>query len=213
MNINIIIKEEFEQFLDEEYPSSFNMDYFKSLNSFNKRILYCEEHLRRISSGSSRIVYQIDDEKVLKLSKNQKGIAQNEVEISFSEDSYINYLFAKVHDYHDDYLWLEMELCKKITFGRFEQLTGVKFRDFKDIINYEASLNNGRFKRSKPELSYDYWENEFVVGIIDYFKNYNIPHGDLIRISSYGENKNGEVVLVDFGLDQDTFDTHYSRKK
>ena len=47
--------------MKEDYPASFSMEEFKKLTSFAKRIAYCEEHLQRISSGSSRIVYKIDD--------------------------------------------------------------------------------------------------------------------------------------------------------
>ena len=43
------------------------MKVFKSLPSFAARVRYCNEKLQRISSGSARIVYKIDDEKVLKL--------------------------------------------------------------------------------------------------------------------------------------------------
>ena len=54
------------------YPASFNMEEFKNCNSFAARVRYCQARLPRISSGSSRIVYKIDDEKVLKLAKNAK---------------------------------------------------------------------------------------------------------------------------------------------
>ena len=74
--------------VDEAYPASFNMEEFKNMKSFNQRIQYCEQNLQRISSGSSRIVYRIDDEKVLKLAKNKKGLAQNEAEVDFGTESY-----------------------------------------------------------------------------------------------------------------------------
>ena len=70
--------------IEEEYPISWNVEEFSKLKSFNQRIQYCEKNLTRISSGSSRIAYKIDDTKVLKLAKNKKGIAQNNVEIDYS---------------------------------------------------------------------------------------------------------------------------------
>jgi mRNA-degrading endonuclease RelE of RelBE toxin-antitoxin system len=73
------IKELLRENLLEDYPTSWSIEEFKKLNSFNARIKYCNQHLTRISSGSSRVVYKIDDEKVLKLAKNKKGLAQNEV--------------------------------------------------------------------------------------------------------------------------------------
>ena len=76
--LRVDITNPLDENMDEAYPTSFNIEEFKQLKSFNQRIQYCEQHLQRISSGSSRIVYKIDDEKVLKLAKNKKGLAQNE---------------------------------------------------------------------------------------------------------------------------------------
>ena len=101
--------------IDEEYPISFDMDKFKSLTKFSQRIAYCEANLKRISSGSSRIVYMIDNEKVLKLAKNQKGLAQNSTEIDWGNDYYFEYILAHTIDSSDKDLWVEMELAKKVT--------------------------------------------------------------------------------------------------
>ena len=89
------------------YPVSFNMEEFKTLTTFAQRIKYCSARLPRIGAGSSRIVFQIDDEKCLKLAKNQKGIAQNEAE----DDGYVQSLdfVAKVYEVHPQYHWLEMQ--------------------------------------------------------------------------------------------------------
>jgi uncharacterized protein (DUF342 family) len=43
---NIII----EDILGEDFPISFDMEKFKSLKSFNQRVKYCDENLKRISS-------------------------------------------------------------------------------------------------------------------------------------------------------------------
>ena len=83
----------FHKFL-EYLSNNFNIDIFKNLNSFSKRISYCDENIERISSGSSRIVYKINDEKVLKLAKNTKGLEQNKNEIQYRSDSYINYILT-----------------------------------------------------------------------------------------------------------------------
>jgi hypothetical protein len=189
------------------------MEEFKSLKSFNKRIKYCEEHLSRISSGSGRIVYKIDDEKALKLAKNRKGIAQNEVEIDYSQDNYINHLFAETYEFHPDFLWLEMELCVKINHAKFKQLTGVNFREFSNMIHYEKERVTSRTDRliiSQPPNYDELIENEFIMDIVDYMNNYDIPFGDLIRINTYGENYDNEIVIVDYGLTQKVFDDYYS---
>ena len=105
---NIIITEEqFKRLMQEmSYPTTFNMDEFKSLTSFQKRIEYCKQRLRRLGAGTSRIVYEIDEEKVLKLAKNGKGVAQNQEEIKLGADYYANSCgcCAEVYDY-DDINW------------------------------------------------------------------------------------------------------------
>lgn len=211
--LKTIIKEEYNNIMDEDYPASFDMEYFKTLSSYKKRIEYATEHLHRLSSGSSRIVFKIDDEKVLKLAYNRKGLAQNETEIEFSNDSYINHIFADTFDYHPDFLWLEMELCKKLNYVRFQELTGLRFVDFSDMIRYEHSRINSRGGGAsfrEPDNYDDFIENEFLGYIIDYIGNFDIPYGDLIRISTYGENSKNEVVLVDYGLTNDVASTYYS---
>lgn len=57
------------------YPTNFNFVELDSMRTFAERKRYCEERLQQIGVGSSRIAYKVDNEKVLKLAKNKKGIA------------------------------------------------------------------------------------------------------------------------------------------
>ena len=67
--------------LNEAMDNTFSFDELSSIKALSKRVLYCKQHLGNpIGNGSSRMVFQIDDEKVLKLAKNRKGLAQNNVE-------------------------------------------------------------------------------------------------------------------------------------
>jgi len=47
--------------------------------------------------------------------------------------------------------------------------------------------------------------------VVDYMVNYDIPVGDLVKISSYGENHKGKVVMVDYGFTEHIYNTHYRR--
>lgn len=212
--INKIIKEEVDRFLEEDYPQSFDMETFKSLNSFQQRIKYCEQHLQRMASGSARIVFKIDEDKVLKLAKNRKGIAQNEVKINMSNDYYIADILADVYDSDEDnYFWLEMEFCKKLSKGKFKQITGLDFEIYKQILDYvfynEINPRLG-IEIKDPGVQHYVDTNEFAETMVDYLRNYNPPHGDLKRISSYGENKDGDVVIIDYGLNDHVSKTYYS---
>lgn len=110
------------------YPSGFSFDELNKLTSFAARQRYCRQHLKRIGSGSSRVVFLVDDEKVLKLAKNPKGIAQNEREAGF-HDSDIG-LFAKTFEVADDSTWIEMEAAKKVTQKEFKRVCGITYKLF-----------------------------------------------------------------------------------
>lgn len=210
---NLIKKE-----LEEEYPPTWNIDEFKKLNSFNKRIQYCERNLQKISSGSSRIVYKIDDTKVLKLAKNKKGMGQNEVEVGFSKDYLWDGIVAKIFDYDQNDLWVEMELARKVSPKKFYEIVGFPFEQYCNAILYhedeQKPQSKYRIKRSKPENYDKMWDdNEFMYSIFDIIGSYDFPAGDLCKLSSYGlVNRNGqdEIVLIDYGLTNDVYDSYYN---
>ena len=47
------------------YPVSFSMEQMLSLPSYTARVRYCQQHLQKIGAGSSRVVFAVDNEKVL----------------------------------------------------------------------------------------------------------------------------------------------------
>lgn len=215
--IKVVLYETFENYsLLEDYPTSFDMEYFKTLNSFSDRIRYCEQNLQRISSGSSRIVYKIDDEKVLKLAKNKKGLAQNETEALYSSYKDLDYVLARVYDYNEDYLWIEMQLARKITPSDFKRITGFSFEDFAIAVhNYGIDSGNGfGFKKEiDKSLLESMWEDEFVFEIFQYIGNYGVPSGDLTKKSSYGivkEDGDERVIIIDYGLTSDVYGSYYN---
>lgn len=204
------------------YPSSWNLEVFKTIKSFSGRVKYCEQHLQRLSSGSSRIVYQIDDEKVLKLAKNQKGIAQNQNESDYYLQS--NELFAKVFDVDDNGLWIEMELARKAKPSDFKKIIGYDFETIKAFIAWYANgysrhqhIINQKYINIFDSEEFNEGFNNYNIfyDIEDYLGNYTIESiGDLQRISSWGVVKrDGEdaLVLIDFGLTDDTYNSYYKK--
>lgn len=207
-----------ETMLGEEYPQSFNMEEFKTLKSFNARIKYCQENLKRISSGSSRIVYMIDDEKVLKLAKNNKGIAQNEVEYDYAEHLSNDPVLAKVFDADtDNNTWIEMELARKLNEAKFKQITGHDWKYFaQEVINvYRETQRQKQLYRVPEDAKMTLWEDEtFSYQIFNLIEMYpEFKGGDLAKINSYGIVKRGgadRIVLIDFGLTNNVWDSYYS---
>jgi mRNA-degrading endonuclease RelE of RelBE toxin-antitoxin system len=218
-NIRTLIREFIQESeLMEDYPASFDMEVFKSLKSHAGRNKYAQEHLQRLSSGSSRIVYKIDDEKVLKLAKNDKGVAQNEVEIEYGQYNDIKDIVAKIFDYDEqNNLWVEMELARKVKISDFKNIVGYNFEDIKKAI-HNVGVDSGILRRigkyeMNQELVDDMWENEFTQELFSFIGNYQIPVGDLQRLSSYGVVKrDGQdtIVLIDYGLTHDVYSSYYS---
>ena len=223
----IITEQQLDAIKEMAYPVNFNMEEFKSIRSFADRVKYCENRLKKLGAGTSRRVYQIDNEKCLKLAKNNKGIAQNIEEINLGNDMYAGSCFAKVYDYDSNGLFVEMELARRAKESDFERLVGIPFDVYCDIIvrtaaNYLPSNNQSRNWINKSmEDSYEYvMDNiddfEFISEVIDYMGNYQVKaYGDLQRLSSYGVVRRGgqeEMVNVDFGLTEDVFNNYYRKK-
>lgn len=224
----IITEQQLNAIKEMAYPVSFNMEEFKSIRSFADRVKYCENRLKKLGAGTSRRVYQIDNEKCLKLAKNRKGIAQNIEEINLGNDMYAGSCFAKVYDYDSNGLFVEMELARRAKESDFERLVGIPFDVYCDIIvrtaaNYLPSNNQSRNWINKSmEDSYEYvmdniGDFEFISEVIDYMGNFQVKaYGDLQRLSSYGvvrRNGQEEMVIVDFGLTEDVFNNYYRKSR
>lgn len=202
------------------YPVSFNFDEFKSLKSFAQRVRYCDEHLQKLGSGSSRIVYVVDNDKVLKLAKNKKGIAQNQVEVRLGTEPYYT-CFAEIYEYDEGGLWVEMEYCSKAKKSDFKKIYGITFEVLCCAIEDMANGNRmrpyrlfGKYQSIVDEI----WsgdENklqELFNSVHDYIGCEGLEGvNDLYRISSWGINKDNEFVIIDYGLDDDVFEKFYRR--
>lgn len=208
------ILEIYEEMMDEDYPSSWNLETFKSLKSFAQRKKYCDEHLQRIAAGSGRIVYKVDNEKVLKLAKNQKGIAQNEVEIQYGNERYFSNIIGQTYDYEDNGLWVEMELARKVTPTMFKKIVGVDINTFGMYIRNQTSMNRGKpayFSIDKDVAEY-LNDNEIAIDTIDFIMNSDSEAGDIGRLSTWGvvHRDGGEsLVIVDYGLTQGVYASYY----
>ena len=232
LNLMGVVKESIDRFLVENiedeatYPQQFSMDEFKKMTSFRQREQYCNQKLYRLASGSARIVYAIDDKTVLKLAKNTKGIVQNGVEVNgYREMSSMGYDFiAEVYEHDDRMLWLEMELAGKLRPTDFMRIYNIPFKFYQQFILWtHKQYSTDRYVQMRH---FDWTNDQFVEAlennedgllgqIYSYLTNY-CPDvvGDLTRISSYGKvNRNGkdEIILIDYGLDDDTYNSYYKR--
>ena len=199
--------------ITEDYPPGWNKETFKSLTSFEKRMKYCNETLERLSSGSSRIAYKIDNEKVLKLAKNKKGVAQNRVEKDWYVQRAYGDIVAKVFEVDQNDLWLEMELAKKLTPNRFKSLTEVSVEDVGYYLQAKDAIDNGRKTfRMDTEIHTKLDGNEWVQQVYTLCREVDLAVGDFGRVSSYGEvlrDDKPSVVIIDMGLSKSVYNDFY----
>ena len=174
-------------------------------------------------SGSSRIIFEIDDEKVLKLAKNKKGVAQNEFE---EQTSRYGSMVVHVFDCDDNYMWLVEENCVPAKEEDFERLIGLPFETYCDLVRYY--YNNYCYNDRQAYLYtmttdeadalvdklYDEDDYGFVPRIFNLMGDYQLPFGDLTRISTYGmvmRDGSPELVVIDSGLSEEILNTYYRR--
>lgn len=202
--------------LDEmAYPASWNIETFKSLHSFAARIKYCKEHLEPISSGSSRWVFKVDDDKVLKIAKNSKGIAQNKAEIDMKDEPFAKDILAPIYDCDEETcLWLKMALARKCNKKEFKELTHIPFEMFCSALRDQ--FDYGRTFWYSPEekeafrnlIDTDSIACEFYNDVCDYVGNYDIPTGDLTSLRNWGI-VGSDVVIIDYGFTKDVATQYY----
>lgn len=174
------------------------------LETFKERVDYAEQHLKHLSSGSSRVIYVMDDGVVLKLAKNKKGLAQNKAEANPEiKSKYINKTLAA----DKDGIWKTSPYLEKITEKDFEELTGINFKDFGAALSYGLQDVAGD-SEEKPKGFGEIAKSEIYKDLVAIGKKWDLMPGDLERISSWCKDKDHPVV-VDIGLTRKIFDEFY----
>jgi hypothetical protein len=212
-----------------EDMSRFNLDEFKLLNTFQKRKDYCDRTLIKVNSGSSRIVYNMGNNKCLKLAKNKRGYIQNDNEnedwLQKSYGDILSQLFETFY-VNDNCVWLISELATKTNEERFEERIGISFELY---VHYISE----RYYSNRPELDRgrnlerlhrkflnmdDIRDNEekyyFPERVSQLIADADVAVGDLSRIASYGEViRDGEsmIVIVDYGADDEYMQTFHRK--
>ena len=218
-HMTIVINEKQHKMLQEAADEHFSLEELSAIQSFRGRFNYCTQHLgKHIGKGSSRATFQIDDEKVLKLAWNNKGLAQNIEEVQ----TYNASIFPKVYDYDENGKWIISEFVLPAKSEDFKHCFGMSFQQFASFILTCAKYRfGGRYWNVMPENKWiSYLENNEELSEFDeYIANYGsqsfTPAGDMTRLCNYGlTQRNGEacIVLLDSGLSEEVWNTYYKRK-
>lgn len=177
----------------------------EKLETYAARKKYADKNLKYLSSGSSRMVYLTDDGTVIKLAKNDKGLAQNKVE---SNPKMKSKFLNKILKYSKSYCWMETCFLDKITAKEFKKITGIDFEDFSEAISYGLKNVSEHSSRKKPSNFDKVSKSEIYKEMKKLGEKFNLLPGDLGRISSWG-TKDGNPILIDAGLTKDVFADYY----
>jgi hypothetical protein len=150
-------------------------------------------------------VYLTGSDTVIKLAKNDRGIAQNAAEGDTDMKSkYLNPIISQAKNHS----WIETHYLDKITEKDFEDMTGLKFDDFGESIRYGLKDVSGNTDKEKPENFSKVEKSDIYKEVKRFGERFKLMPGDLARISSWGK-KDGKPVLIDAGLTASVYTEYY----
>jgi hypothetical protein len=224
--MKIIINEQQEKILHyflikEAQNEVFSFEYLKNIKNFKGRYEYCLKNLGPTQGrGSSRVIFQLSDNKVLKLALNQKGIAQNEAECDWGVQTYD--VVPEIYDESDTdkYTFLVSEFVLPAKESDFNEVFGFSFNKFCQFLVAVYKLYNPRYRSIIQPLTNEEFSdlvnnNEDLNSFYYYMADYQVPIGDMLAIRNYGlTNRSGQpqIVLLDSGLTENIYNSYYSKK-
>lgn len=184
-----------------------NFQLFSYL-SLDKKIEYLfDNDYKYIAEGTGRVVFDYNDDCVIKVSKNENGYRQNRVECKVK-----NKICAKVYKRCDDYTWLLMEKTSGISESLFDKINGNKVGQrylYYDYLYYKNVGYNKLEREYKIGLTkpvVDYMDRSPITPYIkELIRRYKLSGSDLSKNISWGLNSKNELRLIDYGMDHDIF--------
>ena len=160
----ININESQKKRLFEAYDGKFSFAELDKQEDLGNMEAYCYEHLGEpFAEGSSREVYTLSDNFVLKLAYNRAGVGQNKLEFE-RYDKTKSKLFPIVYDHSKNFEYIVCENVVPADDVDFEKILGIPYK--------------GSWKQySTPEkIFFDRYKGDFEIGYNKYFDN--IKHED-----------------------------------
>lgn len=204
--------------LKEDYPQGFSFDELNNIKTIKERLMYAAKYFGRPKLGSSRATYFIDNEKVLKIAKNKKGLEQNRTEIDIAKQSWYSEVVVQIFNYDDeDYSYAEMERASRLKDVKiFESVfNGHSLEEVKLIALYRYSPQY--YGKNKPDYLEEIDnklsdESQFYYELLDMLGSYDLHILDVFKLDSWGIVIRDGVphpVLIDFGLNNRTWRDFY----
>jgi hypothetical protein len=217
-------------------PPDWDPEKLNLRQTFKDRLKYALERAKRLGGGSSRVAMTIDYEgrpTVLKVAKNLKGLAQNEVEVDILKDGYIGKMpiVIPLIDFDKENnrpVWIQTEQAKKVRGDTLHKMLHTpsmwlltnKARnilgqrkphemDDEKIKKYYFETHNNLWKPT--EEGYEIFE-EYANEIADLVNSSGLSIGDLQAPSNWGVF-NERPVVIDLGLNENVWQNLYVKGK
>lgn len=173
----------------------------KDINDFVQLETFCNIHYKYLSSGTSRKVYDLNNEYVIKIAFNIYGIYQNQSEVRLCKQYYDSDLILPIVEYSN--LWVIQKKVLPITKETsilFKELYDVSFEKICLLIKCVCQ----HLKQHKIKYYYENI-NEFAHSIEKFLVSTNtLFFIDYCKYDSWGY-LNGKIYIIDYGMDNETY--------
>lgn len=143
------------------------------------------QDLKKLSGGTGRSVFALDDDKVIKIVKKQRGIRENMNEM---DDYMIDSWRPKVFDRGDDFVVVE-------NVARADNEVRKFLKPLQKFSAIDFDRKDDKMQEAMTELG------------LDDFLNYDLLWNDFKAARNWGKTKDGRIVLIDGGaLDKTIMD-------
>jgi hypothetical protein len=198
----------------------FNFATFKRFEDQFDAYNYACETLKFLGKGSGRVAYAYSSGKVLKLAMNEKGFAQNEVEISVYAQRETRNIIAKIYEHDTDMMWVLAELvrpirdrqeflehiCSQIVPIRFFPVTGGEYEHMPHMLDVITDILRDR-RTTIDTLGID---PAFAQSMRAVVLENNLDSSDIETPRAWGKTSDGRLVLLDYGFSHEVRTKHYS---
>ena len=218
-----------EEVLDEmPLPADWDPTQYSRGTTFKQRLAYALERAKKLGTGSSRVATIIEYQgrpTVLKIAKNQKGLAQNSVEADILSDGYASQLgiLIPIIDYDEqnrEPTWVhtemankvnEKQLCNIFKCDNLSQLVNMAYAivgNKKYLGDYQNYISHLR-QKGKSEQDIETM-TEYANTLADLNSNFDVELGDFARAANWGIYQ-GKPVIIDVGFNSNVLNQYYKR--
>jgi hypothetical protein len=209
-------------------PADWDPAQYGRGTTFKQRLAYALERAKKLGTGSSRVATTIEYQgrpTVLKIAKNQKGLAQNSVEADILSDGYASQLgiLIPIIDYDEqnrEPTWVHTELAQKV--NEKQLCNTMKCESLNFLVNAAQAIT-GRKKFMGPFQGYiDRMREagksdqdidtftEYANVLADLNSQFDVELGDFRRPANWGLY-NGKPIIVDVGFNSNVLTQYYKK--